>query len=178
VKRNVPALFLLVAMALPPLALVSTSPLAVAASEAPDRSFLSEAARDGNAEVELGRIAAEQASSTEVKQFAERMVKDHEAANQKLMALAREPKVKEPPPPDKEAQTRMQELRGMSGAKFDQAYMRHMIEDHVKAVDLFRHEAANGEDTTTRELAGALLPILQEHLQIARQIGSQIGISG
>ena len=55
----------------------------------PDTQFVAKAIRDGMAEVEMGKAAAEKASHAEVKQFAERMVKDHGEANQKL-AGARE----------------------------------------------------------------------------------------
>jgi putative membrane protein len=178
VKRSTTALFLLLTAAALPSPALAAGDASTVASGAPDRGFLSEAARDGEAEVELGRMAAERASSPEVKQFAERMVRDHEAANQKLMALAREPKVKAPPPPDEEAQARMRELRDASGAAFDRAYMRYMIEDHAKAVALFQREAKDGEDAATRELADALLPTLQEHLRMARQIGSRVGVRG
>jgi putative membrane protein len=166
------ALFLLATITPLPAALVigAASPVAAAGEKSPaeDRSFLTEAARDGRVEVELGRMAAQRASSPEVKQFAERMVKDHEAANQQLVAAAREPKKTKEPPADEEAQAKMRELQGLSGAKFDQAYMRTMVEDHVKAVDLFQREAKDGKEAEVRKLAETILPTLQEHLTMAR----------
>ena len=181
-KRNVLTLLLLATITPAPVALVTgaASPAAAAGEKSParDRSFLTEAARDGRAEVELGRIAAQRASNPEVKQFAERMVKDHEAANQQLVAAAREPKKTKEPPADEEAQAKMRELQGLSGAKFDQAYMRTMVEDHVKAVDLFQREAKDGKEAEVRKLAETILPTLQEHLKMARQVGSRVGVSG
>src|SRR2546429_9944716 len=53
-----------------------------------DRHFITEAAEDGLAEVELGKIAQQNASSAEVKQFGQRMADDHSKANQELEGIA------------------------------------------------------------------------------------------
>jgi putative membrane protein len=53
-----------------------------------DKKFIMEAAHGGMMEVELGKIAAQKATSDEVKQFAQRMVDDHSKANDELMQLA------------------------------------------------------------------------------------------
>src|SRR5687767_9100657 len=46
--------------------------------------FLNEAATGGMAEVELGKLAQEKATSQRVKNFGEMMVRDHSAANDDL----------------------------------------------------------------------------------------------
>jgi predicted outer membrane protein len=53
-----------------------------------DRKFVMETAHGGMAEVMLGRMASERASSDEVKRFGQRMVDDHTKTNQELMQLA------------------------------------------------------------------------------------------
>jgi len=54
------------------------------------RQFMQDAATGGTTEVELGRMAANKAASPQVRAFAERMVKDHAAANDELMELAKQ----------------------------------------------------------------------------------------
>jgi putative membrane protein len=54
-----------------------------------DQRFVREAAEGGMAEVALGRLALERASSDEVKKFAQRLLDDHSRANQELARLAR-----------------------------------------------------------------------------------------
>ncbi|HEX8091126.1 MAG TPA: DUF4142 domain-containing protein, partial [Blastocatellia bacterium] len=49
-----------------------------------ERKFVMETAHNGMAEVRLGRMASERASSDEVKRFGQRMVDDHTKANQEL----------------------------------------------------------------------------------------------
>ena len=141
----------------------------------PDTQFVAKAIQDGMAEVELGRTAEKKASSPEVKRFAERMVKDHGAANQKLEALAKKHKIEAkgtygtpPLKPDEEAKSEKADLSKLSGKEFDQAYAREMVQDHEKAVSLFQDEAKNGKDKEVSQLAGSLLPTLEEHLKMAQ----------
>jgi putative membrane protein len=72
----------------------------------------------------------------------------------------------------------MRELQGLSGAEFDQAYTRATVEDPVKAVDLFRREAKDGKEAEVRKLAETILPTLEEHPKMARQVGSRVGVPG
>jgi putative membrane protein len=164
------------------LALLALAGTGVRAEEAqplsgPETQFLAEAIRDGMAEVELGKTAAQKASSPEVKRFAERMVKDHGAANEKLMALAKKHKIEAEgtygtPPletPEKE-KAEKRDLSKLSGQEFDQAYASDAVEDHQKAVGLFRDAAKNGKDKEVTELAAAMLPTLEEHLKMAQAL--------
>lgn len=53
-----------------------------------DKKFLQKAARGGAMEVAMGRLAAQQATISQVKQFGQRMVDDHGKANAELKDLA------------------------------------------------------------------------------------------
>ena len=53
-----------------------------------DKRFVKEAAQGGMAEVELGQLAVQKASSDDVKKFGQRMVDDHTKANDKLKEVA------------------------------------------------------------------------------------------
>jgi len=54
-----------------------------------DQEFVQKAAAAGRTEVEHGKIAASKASNAQVKTYANLLVKDHTAANQQLMAIAK-----------------------------------------------------------------------------------------
>ena len=66
----------------------------------------------------------------------------------------------------------------MSGDSLDKMYIQQMIQDHVKAVALFKDEAKNGKDSELRTLADTTLPSLEEHLKQARAIGGKVGVQG
>jgi putative membrane protein len=143
----------------------------------PDTQFLAKAIQDGMAEVDLGKTAEKKASSPEVKRFAEHMVKDHSAANKKLEALAKKHKIEAngtygtpPLKPDEQAQGEKADLSKLSGKEFDQAYAKEMVQDHEKAVSLFQDEAKNGKDKEVSQLAGSVLPTLEEHLKMAQAL--------
>ncbi|HEV8612745.1 MAG TPA: DUF4142 domain-containing protein, partial [Gemmatimonadales bacterium] len=124
---------------------------------AEDQRFVMEAARGGIAEVKLGQLAAERASSDAVKQFAQRMVQDHGKANDELMQLAQQKGVILPKAIGAKHQQEMTQLSKLSGAAFDRAYMSHMVKDHQKDISAFQRESTRGKDPEVRVWAGKML---------------------
>jgi putative membrane protein len=139
-----------------------------------DLEFAQEAAAGGLKEVALGELAQEQAKSEQVEQFGQRMVQDHGQANEKLMAIVEQKDVQLPQELPEDAQQKYQELQQLSDAEFDEAYMDEMVKDHEKDVELFEQQAQSGEDPDLRAFAEETLPTLREHLELAREIQSQI----
>ena len=141
-----------------------------------DSKFLMEAAMGSLMEVELGRVAAQKASSDAVKQFGQRMVDDHGAANTELTSLATSKGVTLPTALDEKHQKDVTKLSAMSGADFDRAYMKMMVSDHVKDVSEFEKQSTKGTDPDLKAFASKTLPTLQEHLKMAKSVeGSQGG---
>lgn len=129
---------------------------------AKDANFVKMAAMGGIKEVELGKVAAKQAKSPEVKQFGERMVTDHSKANKELMAIAKKKGIKlEKEPLDSSK---------LNGPDFDSVYTTDMVKDHEKDVAEFQTEAKKGEDPEIKAFAEKTLPTLKEHLQMIKQI--------
>ena len=129
----------------------TTTPKTSAAGQAgkltpADSRFVHEAATGGMAEVELGKLAADKASSPDVKQFGQRMVDDHSKANDELKQLASQMWVTLPTdvqPKDKQPLNR---LRSLSGASFGRAQMPAMVKDHQHDVAEFRSESQKAPD--------------------------------
>jgi putative membrane protein len=139
------------------------------AANPPDAAFVHEAAMGGMAEVELGRLATQNASSDDVKQFGQRMVEDHGKANDELKALAGKKNITLPAALDQKHQALRDRLAKQQGAAFDTAYMSEMVSDHQKDVAAFQREAGRGADSDVKAWAQKTLPTLQEHLKLARE---------
>jgi len=134
-------------------------------------SFASQAAIIGKAEIELGQIALKNTQDQGVRTYAERMVKDHSAAEKKLKAIAAKENLQLPQSLDQEHQSLKTKLQGLKGEDFDRAYVQAMADGHDKAVALF--ESASQQPQMTGELkqfAASTLPTLEEHKEMAHSL--------
>lgn len=143
----------------------------------PDIAFAREAAIGGMAEVELGNLAKEKASSPDVKSFADRMVTDHTRAGDELKQWAQSRSIVFPPELDSKHKMLRDRLARLSGDAFDKAYMREMLSDHQQDVAAFKHEATSGKDPDLKAWARKTLPTLQEHLKLAQSGATKAGAS-
>ncbi|MCY7315286.1 MAG: DUF4142 domain-containing protein [Rubrivivax sp.] len=133
-----------------------------------DRAFVEAAARDGMAEVMVGRMAQDKASNAQVKAFGERMAQDHGKANAELLMIAGTRGIAAPNDAGAEHKKHADRLTKLSGADFDRAYMKLMVEDHAKDVKSFERASKSAKDADIRAFAARTLPTLQSHLQMAR----------
>ena len=143
-----------------------------------DRNFVMDAAMGGMLEVELGRLAVQNGASDAVKQFGQRMVDDHSRANQELMSVASSKGMTLPTALDEKHQKDVTKFSGLTGAEFDRAYARMMLQDHEKDVKEFEKQGTRGADPDIRAFATRTLPTLQEHLQMVRQLPGNEGRGG
>jgi putative membrane protein len=138
-----------------------------------DQIFVKEAAMGGIAEVELSKIA-QKSENADVKNFANRMVQDHTAANQELTTIATGLGVEMPKTLDAEHERMRQKLAALHGKAFDEQYMQGMVADHDKAVTLFQQEGRSGASMQLKTFALKTLPILQEHQKMAQELSRKV----
>jgi|ERR1035438_6687337 putative membrane protein len=91
---------------------------------ASDRTFMDEAAQGGMAEVELGRLAEQNAQSPDVKDFGKRMVDDHSKAGDQLKQIASQNGVALPTEVSAKDNATKQRLSQLHGEAFDKAYIK------------------------------------------------------
>jgi putative membrane protein len=138
-----------------------------------DKTFVKEAAIGGMAEVQLSKVA-QKSENADVKSFADRMVKDHTAANEQLAAIAKGLGVDMPSKLDSEHERMRDKLQTLHGKAFDEQYMRDMVEDHNKAVNLFQQEAKAGRNSELKQFAQKTLPTLEEHQKMAVELSRRL----
>jgi putative membrane protein len=130
---------------------------ATATLSSQDKSFMMNAAKGGMMEVEMGKVAAQNGQSADVKKFGNRMVADHSKMNSELMALATAKGVK---------------LPGAKAAgkwKSDKDYMDMMVKDHEMDLAEFQKEAKGGGDADLKKFADKNSKIIQKHLSMAKE---------
>ncbi|MGQ7856193.1 DUF4142 domain-containing protein [Pedobacter sp. WC2501] len=132
-------------------------------------TFLRKAAVGGIMEVEAAKIAAKNAKSTEVKDFAAKMLADHTKANAELKALAVNKKVITPDALPADEQIHLDEMKKMTGKAFDKHYMDMMVTDHEKTVALFKQGIEN-RDQSIKEWATNTLKVIESHDEMAKKI--------
>jgi putative membrane protein len=150
--------------------------LTLACSSAKDSSkFAANAAQGGMMEIELGRLALQHAGDPSVRAFGRKMVTDHTAANAELKGVAARKNLTLPGELNSDQKSTIDKLAKMSGAEFDKEYMSDMVKDHETDVKEFQTQANEGTDVDIKSFAGKTLPILQEHLQMARDTAKKVG---
>ena len=130
---------------------------------------------NNTAEVKFSEIALDRATSPKVKAFAEKMVKEHKACNAKFDKVARDLSLEPIKTFNRDQAGTIDGLQKLSGAAFDRAYIRRMVQDHEKAVKSYENEAKNGSNADLKKICNDALPKIQEHLKEARQIADELG---
>jgi len=152
------------------LALAPFVQASAAALSAQDKTFIRQAAIGGLAEIHEGQMAVSMAQSADVKQFGQKMIDDHTANNNELMALAQQKGITPPAALDSRHKTEAATLQKQSGAAFDRTYLKDQIAGHKQMEAVMQKEIRSGSDPDLKAFAQKTLPVVQEHLQMAQQL--------
>ena len=127
-----------------------------------DKTFMKKAAKGGMMEVAMGNLAAQNGQSDDVKSFGKRMVTDHSKANNELKSIASQKGVTLP---GKEPTLKWDS---------DKVYVNMMVKDHEKDLAEFQEEAKTGSDPEVKKFAEDTAKVVQEHLELAKEIQSKL----
>lgn len=139
-----------------------------------DVNFAMKAADGGMLEVELGKLALQNAASQKVKDFGQMMVDDHTKANAELKQAAIQKNISLPAAMSEKCQKMYSDLSKKKGKDFDKAYMSAMVDDHKDDVDEFKKQADNGKDADLKSWAAGKVPVLEHHLDVAKNVKDSI----
>lgn len=134
----------------------------------------------GVIDVEAGQLALKKSKTKAVREFAENMVRDHKAVNDKALALVKKLKVT---PQDndtskalaKQAAAKKAELSKLSGAAFDKAYVANEVAFH-KTVNgaLEKTLIPSAQNAELKSLLETGLKIFQGHEQHAEHVAASL----
>lgn len=159
------------------LAAVLLGAVPAAAQEEETQEFVQKAAVSSKFEIASSELALERAESEAVREFAQRMIEDHEKASDELSAAVEESELGVGMPDtldDKHAEL-MQELGEAEGAEFDRKYVEMQKAAHDEAVSLFEdYVDSDATSESVRAFAEKTLPVLEGHDHAAEQLGHQV----
>lgn len=140
-----------------------------------DRNFVLNTAQAGMTEVNLGVIARKKATNQESKSFAEQMIKDHTAANNKLKEIAEQKGMMVPTALNAEHQALVDKFNAMNKKEFDKAYAAQMVADHKKVADSLESQSGKGDDAL-QNFSKETLPTIKHHLKMAENMQANKGM--
>lgn len=137
--------------------------------------FVKEAAIGNIFEIESSKLASEKAQGP-AKDFAKQMVEDHTKTSEQLKSEAEKANVSVPTALNPPTQTKLDNLRSLSGEDFTKRYLDDQVSTHKDAVSLFQRYEKGGDNTTLKSWATETLPTLQHHLDMAQKLdnGGQV----
>ena len=136
-----------------------------------NRAFVLSAAQGAFADVELGKLALDRASSTEVKRYAQQMVEAGEKMSADLKPLLRTQEIPPQVAIDARHKVTRDWLAKLSGESFDRAYMAAMSAKQGKEASFFQRASELTNDPAVKTWALQALPVVQEHHAAAKAIG-------
>lgn len=135
-----------------------------------DRMFIMKAAEGNLLEIRLAEMAFKKGQGEAVKKFAERLVRDHTKAYEELKKVAKKLGVTVPTKLNAKEQNEIEKFAKLKGAQFDKAYAPFMVQEHTTDVAKFKMESKKVQNADLRRWVEQTLPVLEEHLQMARKL--------
>ena len=153
----------------------ATTPVVMDAS-----GVLSQLAAANKVEIQQAQAAAKKVTTPTVREYAQRLLKDHKANAQKLQQVAKQAGVTLA---DTGAQTAtesqsatMGELEGKSGKEFDQAFIAAQITAHEQNIDKIRNQLIPATDQpAVRDYLQQTASAMEGHLASAKQLQQDLG---
>ena len=143
-----------------------------------DRMFVRKAAMDGYAEVQFGKLAAQKASSDDVKKLGQKLVDDHAVLDKEMKPVADELGVKAPEKLNKPEQEEFNKLSGLAGTDFDKEYLAFSLTSHRKDLHEFHAEVAQTEDPALKDAIANSTQMMLGHLFLVNKLALANGVPG
>jgi putative membrane protein len=141
--------------------------------DAQDRRFAKDLLEKGMAQIQLAQLAMQKTSDSQVKDYAQQVVKDRTAIDGAVENVAKRLGVSVPSKLSHGDRKSLEKLSGLSGSDFDQAFLKQMIRNHKDEVGSCHDEVSNGQDPGLRNLANQAADTFNSHLQMAEKLAQK-----
>jgi putative membrane protein len=133
------------------------------------------------ADIDAAKAVKGRTKNKEVKEFAETMVRDHEAVNAQAKALVKKLKVKPEPNPtskslEKGGKDNIAALKKLKGPALDKAYADHEVAYHQQVIDAINTTLVpSAKNPELKALLEKVTPAFQAHLDHAKHLAADVG---
>ncbi|RUW86962.1 DUF4142 domain-containing protein [Mesorhizobium sp. M7A.F.Ca.US.011.01.1.1] len=135
------------------------------------QDFVTKAAIGGMFEVQSSKVAQDKLQDRTLKDFAQKMISDHGAANGKLETIAGEQKLQVPSDLDAAHKSEVDKLQS-AATPVDAPYADMQKAAHADAVSLFESYAKDGDNAALKSFASETLPTLKMHQEMIGKVAA------
>jgi putative membrane protein len=139
-----------------------------------DRTFAKKSLENGYAVVKMSELAQQNSQRDDVKQFAQKAADDQKETNGRLEQFAKQLGVAPPTELSRRDQKTVAKLQGLSGAKFDEEYLKAMQKDQQDDLKAYKEETGATQDPTLQGVLkqdGATISLHVETIKTLSQGG-------
>jgi putative membrane protein len=145
-----------------------------------DSQILAKLAMANSTEIQQAEAAEKKATSPAVKAYAQMLVRDHTKGKKQGDSVAKkigaQPSGSEMSNAAESKGDEMTALENKSGHDYDKAFISHEIDDHQKDIDELKNDMLpKAQSPEVKALIEKTLPVMQQHLEKAKQIEKQLG---
>ena len=151
-------------------AAVALVPVAASAIALPAKTYVMKAGASDLFETQSSQLVAD-SSDPKVVSFANMMISDHAKSTADVMAAAQADGVTAPPPMLTPKQKAMiDSLKATTGKKRDLLYKKDQITAHQETLMFQKEYAMSGDKPNLKAAAGNIVPVVQNHLTMAKDM--------
>lgn len=137
-----------------------------------DKTFLVNDAKGGAFELASAKLAQEKATRPDVKNYAQKLVGDHETYNAALEKLGQNKGITLPTEMDPADRTRMTKLEKLSGPAFDKAYVADAVRINADDKREAEKEKRTTKDDDIKQFIQQFASMDAEHQTLAKQLSA------
>jgi putative membrane protein len=147
-------------------------PAAISGAMQPvDEAFALFAASSGLAETEGARLVLKSSRNADVRDYAQRLIRDHARAGDELRRIVAPRGITLPSAPTGRHADLVTKLSGVRPPDLDEAFLQRFgLDAHKETVSLFERHLTEGKDPALKRYAEQALPMLREHMSAAHKL--------
>jgi putative membrane protein len=130
-----------------------------------DQAFVKIVLERAAAEQQFGQLAQQKSQSADIKDLGQKLIENRSALDLQFKALAKDLDVAEPKGPSKKDSQVIARLSGLSGAQFDEEFLRAVAKSNHEDAKNFEAEGQNAQDPNLQRAAQEDVPVFSKYSQ-------------